>query len=131
MTEQTAKSSAERQILIVEDEYLVAIEISDVLVERGAVVLGPVGRLEQAMELAKSAALIGAILDVNLQGTMVFPVAQILAERGVPFVFMTGYDDSILPSEFATITRYQKPTDTGVLEEIAFRFLGDGRSAGE
>lgn len=57
----------------------------------------------------------GAILDVNLQGQMVFPVAHLLLERSVPFLFMTGYDQSVIPERFKAIVRCEKPLQLEVL----------------
>ncbi len=99
-----------RHILIVEDEYLLAEELMTVLEERQATVLGPVGRLGDALDLAGSAARIdGAILDVNLCGEMAFPIADALAARSVPFLFTTGYDRSAIPSRFAFAVQLEKP----------------------
>jgi DNA-binding response OmpR family regulator len=79
------------RILIVEDEMTIALLIEDMLTELGHEVVGIAMRLSQAMELAAAAPIDLAILDVNLDGHMSFPVADILGRRGVPFVFATGY----------------------------------------
>jgi DNA-binding NtrC family response regulator len=99
-----------RHILVVEDEYLLAEELMTVLEERQATVLGPVGRLGDALDLVGSATRIdGAILDVNLCGEMAFPIADALAARSVPFLFTTGYDRSAIPSRFASALQLEKP----------------------
>ena len=82
---------AGRRVLIVEDEAMIALLIQDVLTDLGSMVVGPAARIEEALELARSSPLDLAALDLNLGGTPVYPVAQILADRAVPFVFMTGY----------------------------------------
>ena len=98
------------RILVVEDEYLLANELGTELGDAGAVVLGPVGDVEEALDLVRSEPTIdGGILDVNLGGEMIFPVADLLIERGVPLVFTTGYDESVIPTRFAGIVRCEKP----------------------
>ena len=100
------------RILIVEDEYMLADELSRELEDAGAIVLGPVGTLEDAIDLIQSDEPIhGAILDVNLRGEMAFAAADLLIERGVPLVFTTGYDVSALPLRFSGIVRCEKPID--------------------
>ncbi|WP_428970238.1 response regulator [Sphingomonas sp. Xoc002] len=98
------------RILVVEDEYMLADELQMELADADAIVLGPVSTVEEAIDLIASEAQIdGSILDVNLSGELVFPVADRLAERGVPFLFTTGYDGSIIPARFADIDRCEKP----------------------
>ena len=98
------------RILVAEDEYLIADEFCMELGEAGAVVVGPAGTVEDALQLIASApALDGAVLDVNLRGETVYPAADLLIERGVPFVFATGYDASIIPSRFGHVARCEKP----------------------
>ena len=82
---------AGRRILIVEDEAMIALLIEDVLTDLGSTVVGPAARLDEALALARSAEVDLAALDLNLAGDPVYPVAEALAERGIPFVFMTGY----------------------------------------
>lgn len=109
-----------RTILIVEDEYLLACELESELRQAGALVLGPVGSVQDALDLVASGQHVdGAILDVNLQGAAVFPVADMLADRDVPFVFTTGYDDLVLPDRLRDTLRYEKPLDiAAVLRRI-------------
>ena len=98
------------RVLLVEDEYMLADESELELGDAGAIVLGPIGTLEDALVLIRSEARIdGAVLDVNLGGEMAFPAADMLCERGVPFVFTTGYDDRMVPSRFSSIVRCEKP----------------------
>ena len=79
------------RILVVEDEILVAMAVADLLEDSGCTVAGPVSSVEQGMRLIEQKAIDGAILDVNLRGEMVFPLADALAERSIPFVYVTGY----------------------------------------
>lgn len=97
-------------ILVAEDEYFLADELRTELDDAGAVVLGPVGTLEGTLDLIRSEARIdAAILDINLGGVMVYPAADLLAERGIPFVFTTGYDQTAIPLRFADVVRCEKP----------------------
>lgn len=80
-----------KRILLVDDEALVALAAEDILVSEGYSVVGPADRLESALRLAKSEALDGAVLDINLAGDYVWPVADALYARGVPFVLLTGF----------------------------------------
>lgn len=105
------------QILVVEDEYIVAQDICAELASLGITVVGPAANLRQAVHLATTTEpLHGAFLDVNLGGEPAFPVADVLAKRNVPFVFTTGYDRSILPAKFGDAMQIAKPVATSVLE---------------
>ena len=95
------------KVLVVEDEYLVATLMEDMLESAGCVVAGPIPRLAQALDAASSEACDVAVLDINLAGERVYPVAEILAQRNVPFVFVTGY--GVLPGEYANRPRLCKP----------------------
>lgn len=88
-----------RRYLIVEDEYLVASDMLMTLENAGATVLGPVSDVEHALEVLanESFNLDAAVLDINLQGQMVYPAASLLAKRGTPFIFVTGYDCADMP----------------------------------
>lgn len=98
------------RILVVEDEYMLADELRTELTDAEAIVIGPVGAVEAACELVHADPKIdGAILDLNLRGEMVYPVADLLVERGVRFLFTTGYDQAVIPFRFAGIVRCEKP----------------------
>ena len=98
------------RILVVEDTVLLADAISDQLRSHGCTVIGPAGRLERALKLARSETLDGVLLDLNLAGEFSFPVAAELSKRGVPFIILTGYESlSIVPPEFRSAPRLQKP----------------------
>lgn len=98
------------RILVVEDEYLLADDLRDELIDAGAQVLGPVPSVADAQALiAAEARIDAAVLDINLRGEMVFPVADQLTGRGVPFAFATGYDEWALPDRFAGAPRVEKP----------------------
>lgn len=102
----------QRRILIVEDEYLLADELALELADEGATVLGPVPSVEEALALLEQqASPDGAILDVDLRGEPVFPLADALVDRGVPLIFTTGYDPETLPERFAGFPKCEKPTN--------------------
>ena len=83
-----------RHVLVVEDEYLLAEDLRMTLERYGAEVLGPVPSVGEAMaSIADHPELDGAVLDMNLRGNMVFPVADMLVARGITFFFTTGYID--------------------------------------
>lgn len=106
------------RILIVEDEYVVAFDMCRELEAMGHKVVGPAGTLEQALRLASTANdLQGAILDMNLSGKEIFPVADILLQRKVPFVFATGYGTAALPERFSSIVQIEKPVAITVLRQ--------------
>lgn len=105
-----------RRVLVVEDEFLIAEMLSRDLQDAGAVVIGPASDLASAMGLLKAGlAMDAAVLDVNLGGEPVYPLADALEARGVPFVFATGYDVWALPERFAGVPRCEKPIDLRAL----------------
>lgn len=107
MAERTLR---ECRILIVEDEYLLADDLRDELRRAGAMVVGMAATVDAALALiAAETRLDGAILDVNFGGQPAFPVADALHRRGVPFLFATGYDASVIPARFGSVVRCEKP----------------------
>ena len=104
------------KVLVVEDDYFIADEMRRMLTTSGAQVIGPVASVDGALALiAASPTLDAAVLDVNLRDVMVFPVADALVARGVPFVFATGYDGVMIPSHLADIVRCEKPVQPRTL----------------
>ncbi|HUB12194.1 MAG TPA: response regulator [Acetobacteraceae bacterium] len=108
-------------VLVVEDTVLVADLLTEALAERGCRIVGPAARLEHGLSLAATTALDGALLDVNLAGETCFPIADALAARGVPFAFLTGYGDAVLPPTYRTAPRLTKPFDLEQMIELAAR----------
>ena len=108
-----------RRLLVVEDEYLIAADLADVLTGQGANVIGPVGSIKDALDmLATERQIDGAILDINVRGERVYPVADALRARGVPFVFATGYDSWVIPDAFANVPRLEKPVRAAALARL-------------
>ena len=105
-----APSLADRRILVVEDEFLLALDMEVHLEAAGAEVVGPVPSLtDAALLLAIAPRLDGAVLDVNLGGEMVYPLADALMGAGVPVAFVTGYAQADLPERFHHVPRFEKP----------------------
>ena len=110
-----------RRILVVEDDYLIAGELVESLEELGASVAGPAPSATEALALMeREARLDAAVLDVNLGSQDVFPVADALQQRGIPFVFATGYDQWVIPTRYAGVRRFEKPIDTRTLARTLF-----------
>jgi DNA-binding response OmpR family regulator len=85
-----------KRVLIVEDEALVTFLIEDILTDCGCITVGPYGTVEKALHAVQSEAFDAAILDINVAGVRVDPVAFALVERHIPFLFLSGYGDEVL-----------------------------------
>ncbi|HZH28001.1 MAG TPA: response regulator [Azospirillaceae bacterium] len=120
----TPDSAPAAHILIVEDEALVAMIMVDVVEETGCRVVGPADGLGMAIEFARTEPkLDGAILDLNLNGTHAYPVAEILKQRGVPFVFVTGYGSNELAPPYDGHPSITKPFRIEEIEDAVRRML--------
>jgi len=107
-----------KRVLVVEDEMLVALGLEDNLKSLGCVVIGPVSNLAQAMHVAETVSADAAILDVNLRGEYVYPAAAILADRGIPFMFCSGFSGSMpFPDRFSGVTRVAKPYTSRIIAD--------------
>jgi two-component SAPR family response regulator len=104
--------------MIVEDEALVAMVVSESLSLLGCSVVGPFSRCADAIAAVEADEVDAAILDVNLDGEMVYPLADVLAERGIPFIFVTGYGAESIDRRFAHIPVIQKPVERHILQRI-------------
>ncbi|PAX07975.1 response regulator [Sphingomonas lenta] len=103
---------AGRHLLVVEDEYLLADDLASKFRAQGASVVGPAANVEDALALLDGSEPVDcAVLDINLQGEKAFPIADLLMERDVPFVFATGYDASAIPERFDGVQRFEKPVE--------------------
>lgn len=112
-----------RRILIVEDESLVAMLLEAIVEDLGAEPVGAAATVEDGVALATAETLDAALLDVNVAGQRVFPVAQVLTDRGVPFVFSTGYGESGLPDEWRGRPTIQKPFTEAAVRDALMRAL--------
>ena len=110
-----------RRLLVVEDDYFIVEDLLRELEQAGTEVVGPVPNLQQAMKvLGSTQNLDGAILDINLQGEMAFPLADALQSRNIPFVFLTGYEQTMIPTRFASVRHFEKPVNLTVLAGALF-----------
>ncbi|MDP2375741.1 MAG: response regulator [Reyranella sp.] len=117
------RSLADKRLLVVEDELLVSMLVRKMLDDLGATVVGPCGRLADGMAMAKAERFDGAILDFNLAGDPADPLADLLLARGVPFVFITGYQRDSLDRRYANVPVLQKPIDAAALERVLLSLL--------
>jgi CheY-like chemotaxis protein len=100
---------------VVEDEALVLMTLEDMLADLGCQVVASARHLEDALRLARDTAADVALLDVNIAGRRIDPVAELIAARGIPIVFVTGYEARSLPQGIARATRVGKPFRTAEL----------------
>jgi len=107
-----------RRILVVEDEMLIGMLLEDMLADMGHVVVGIIPRVNEALTAVQREAFDLAILDVHLNGQAVFPVAEALIARGIPFVFATGYGERGLPEQYRNRPILQKPFAKDDLEKM-------------
>lgn len=104
-----------RSILIVEDAFYLAIEMEETVARVGGTVVGPFADASEGLAALARRAPDAAVVDINLGAGPSFQMADALQEAEVPFVFLTGYDASVVPERFANAARVQKPANTGVL----------------
>src|SRR5712692_3468099 len=98
-----------KRILVVEDELMIRMLLEDMLAELGYTITAEAARIDEALEAAQNADFDIAILDVNLNGQPISPVADALAARGMPFVFATGYGERGLPESYRDRPTLKKP----------------------
>ncbi|OWW02389.1 hypothetical protein ATY81_22395 [Rhizobium sp. R72] len=117
-----------KHILVVEDDYLQASALGLALEEQGSQVVGPFPSLEDGLCALEHQPVDAAVLDVQLNGTQIFPLADKLAERGVPFVFVTGYDRDVLPSRFHGRQCILKPLSADAMAVALAASIASARS---
>jgi len=105
----TATAPAGRSVFLVEDEVMIRMMVADMLEELGYKVAAEAGDIAEAMRLAQSAEFDLAILDVNVNGKVISPVADLIKAKGRPFIFATGYGSSGLPEQYRDRPALQKP----------------------
>jgi CheY-like chemotaxis protein len=104
-----APSAVSMRVLVVEDEMMIRMLLQDMLDDLGHTLAGEAGAIDEALALARQAEFDIAILDVNLNGQPISPVVEVLVERGLPFVFATGYGQRGVPEPYRMIPTLQKP----------------------
>lgn len=112
------------RVLVVEDAPLIAAELAEELEIAGAIVIGPAPNLTKALALARQEELDAAVLDLNLGDALSFPVADLLFEKNVPFLFTTGYDDGAVPELYAVATKLSKPVVAGEVIATLVEVIG-------
>ena len=106
---QAARDDEPRRVLIVEDEALIAMYVEDVISKFGYSVVGVVSNLEEALAFIESNTLDAVVLDINLRGKLVFPLADTLMRRGIPFIFASSYGERGVPARYRVGPIVQKP----------------------
>ena len=112
------------RVLVCDDNLLIADVVAEFLRECGLKPIGPVGRLESAVQMARERALDGAILDINLNGRPCFPICAILSARRIPFMFLTGYPQATIPVEYRGAPLIAKPFEPNEMKDVLADMLG-------
>jgi CheY-like chemotaxis protein len=108
------------RVMVVEDELLIAMLIEDTLLDQGCIVVGPYTSVNEAALAAQDVAVDLALLDVNLRGEKVYPVAEILAARSIPFLLLSGYGGDAIPEDRPDWQAVSKPfVVTELIEKLA------------
>ncbi|KQW84027.1 response regulator [Brevundimonas sp. Root1279] len=120
-----SQAFAGRRVLVVEDESLVAMLLETILEDMGCTPVGPASTVDEGLQLvAEDAPIDAALLDVNVAGRQIFPVAEALKARGVPFIFSTGYGEGGLPDEWRGQPTLQKPFTEAAVREALMKAMG-------
>src|SRR5262245_18330051 len=125
MTNATGTTPATRSVLVVQDELIIRMLLEDMLEEPGYVIAAQASRLDEAIEAAENATFDIAILDLNLNGLEALPVADLLAKRGKPYVFATGYGEQGLPMQYRQQLTLRKPFQLEGLRDTLARALAE------
>jgi CheY-like chemotaxis protein len=113
-------SGRKHRILVVEDEAMISMLLEDMVSDCGGEIVGPVATFDVALALAREAEFSVAVLDLNLNGTLSYPIAEVILDRGIPVIFATGYGASGLLEKFRDCATLQKPfTQKDFAEAIA------------
>ncbi len=112
------------KVLVVDDEPLIAMMLSDWLAEQGVEIAGPAHSVAQAMSLLDQTSIDAAVLDVSLGDEDCYAVADVLASRGIPFAFATGHSSASVAERFRDIATVTKPFDFEIVRQAVCRLLG-------
>jgi DNA-binding LytR/AlgR family response regulator len=128
MARETPLPLAGRRFLVVEDEWLIALELQRIVEQLGGSVIGPVGSVESALQILATATPDVALLDVNLNERHVTPVAEACQDKGIPFALVTGYGRLELEEPLLqSAPRVHKPFDRRAIHKVLARVLIGGR----
>lgn len=111
-------------VMVVEDEFYIALDLKKTLEGFGAEVIGPFADVDDAVRGLEEKAPSCAILDVNLSGRSAYELGRLLRARSVPIAFYTGYDQAMMPAEFADDARLEKPVDADLLGTVVRKLCG-------
>jgi two-component SAPR family response regulator len=125
---QTKRKLAGCRILVVEDDYFIADTVGNVLKDIGCDVIGPFSSIEDTIQEIGDDLPDAAVLDVNLQGRTVYPLAQALMQRKIPVLFVTGYDHSTIHRKYRSVPHLAKPVDANRLQNAVARLILDPRT---
>jgi CheY-like chemotaxis protein len=118
MTPEALPATPALRILVVEDELMIRMLLEDMLGELGYTVAAAAANMDEALEAARNADVDLAILDVNLNGEPISPVADALVARGMPFVFATGYGEQGVPETYRDRPTLKKPFQLDGLKQM-------------
>jgi DNA-binding NtrC family response regulator len=111
------------RFLLIEDEALILLNLKSALKELGWEVSGTAAKIDAAMKVARTGSFDAAIIDINLDGAMTYPVADILRERAIPFAFTTGYGRTAIDNAYSDVPVLQKPFSHDQLKAVVSRLL--------
>lgn len=115
-----------RRILLVEDSPVLGELVREMLADMGCEVVGPIGNMAYALEAAAREPIDAAVIDLNIRGGKVYPVARTLDRRGIPFLVVSGYGDWTMPAEWRERPRLVKPFTPEALGAALKAMLADG-----
>ncbi|WP_254737649.1 hypothetical protein [Alsobacter ponti] len=114
------------RILVVEDELLIALAMEDMLQTFGCEIIGPASDIGEAEKIILKERLDGALLDVNVRGRLVYPVAEMLIERSIPLILCSGYaTTNVIPAPYCALPQIAKPYDQDTLYRMMTRVFAD------
>jgi CheY-like chemotaxis protein len=125
MADDRNPEDAHGRVLVVEDDYFIATDVRDSLEQMGCDVVGPFATIEEAAAAIESQSLDAAVLDVNLSGDAVYPLAHKLIGRRIPLLFVTGYSPENISRQFAAVPRLTKPIMQRQLQRAVARLIAD------
>jgi len=114
----SVSASSRPNILVVEDNFLVAREVCGIVRDCGFAVAGPVGQVAQGVELLAGQPVDGAIVDIRLGNALSYPICRELTRRHVPFVFLTAYERSFIPDPFRRVPVLSKPVQPAEIKTV-------------